>query len=127
MNLLIYKIVLYRENIFKLVHEGGEDMDTVLFEHLYAACFHAIQRFCYYKLPSKSDGDDILQEVAIAAWTCRDSVRNADAFKPWLTRIAANKIRDFYRRRAKQLNIEFEEITELSLSDSRYGSNFSAS
>jgi hypothetical protein len=35
--------------------------------------------------------------------------------------IAANKIRDFYRRRAKQLDVPLEETCELSLVDSRCG------
>ena len=35
--------------------------------------------------------------------------------------IAANKIRDFYRRRAKQLDMPLDETYELSLVDSRYG------
>jgi RNA polymerase sigma factor (sigma-70 family) len=88
---------------------------------MYAECFDAIQRFCYFKLPGKIDGDDVLQDVAVAAWSHRESVRSADSFKPWLMQIAANKIRDFYRRRAKQLDVPLEEICELSLADSRYG------
>ena len=96
-------------------------MDTETFEQLYAACYSAVQRFCYYKLPSKTDGDDILQEVALAAWSRRESIRNADAFKPWILQIAANKIRDFYRKRAKQFDVPLDEINELVLTDSRYG------
>jgi len=95
--------------------------DRISFERMYAENFSAVQRFCYFKLPSKADGDDVLQEVALAAWLHCESVRNADSFKPWILQIAANKIRDFYRKRAKSLDISFDEISEISLADSRYG------
>ena len=101
--------------------QGGEDTDTESFERMYADCYNSVQRFCYFKLPSKIDGDDILQEVALSAWSHRESVRNADSFKPWLLQIAANKIRDFYRRRVKQLDVSLEDINELVLADSRFG------
>ena len=88
---------------------------------MYAECFNAVQRLCYFKLPSKSDGDDVLQEIALAAWQHRKSIRNIQAFKPWLLQIAANKIRDFYRRRAKQLDVPLDEFKEFSPTSSRYG------
>lgn len=88
---------------------------------MYAECFHAIQRFCYFKLPSKADGDDMLQEVALAAWSRRESLRNTGAFKPWLMQIAANKIRDFYRKRARHSDIPLDEVSELSLTYSLFG------
>jgi len=88
---------------------------------MYAACFGALQRYCYFKLPSRADGDDVLQQVALAAWLRRDSLRNAEAFKSWLLQIAANQVRDFYRRRAKQLEIPLDELNEATLTDSRFG------
>jgi RNA polymerase sigma factor (sigma-70 family) len=92
-----------------------------MFERLYAGCFKALQRFCYLKLPSKADGDDVLQEVALAAWSHRESVRNPAAFKPWLLQIAANKIRDFYRKRAKQFDLPLDETVDTIITQSRFG------
>ena len=96
-------------------------MDTAEFERLYAECFSAIQRFCYYKLPGKADGDDILQEVSLTAWSRRDSIRSADSFKQWLLKIAVNKCNDFYRNLAKRHEIDYGEITDTVVSMSRYG------
>ena len=96
-------------------------MDRKVFERMYAECFGAVQRFCYFKLPSKIDGDDVLQEVALAAWMHCESVKKEESFKPWLLQIAANKIRDFYRKRAKQFDISLDDVSELSSTDSRYG------
>jgi len=42
-------------------------MDKTTFERIYAEYFGAVRRFCYFKLPSEIDGDDVLQGVALAA------------------------------------------------------------
>jgi hypothetical protein len=47
------------------MYQGDKNTDIELFEQMYADCFNALQRFCYYKIPSKTDGDDVLQEVAL--------------------------------------------------------------
>jgi RNA polymerase sigma factor (sigma-70 family) len=102
-------------------YQWSEDTEDTAFKRMYAECFDAIQRFCYFKLPGKTDGDDVIQEVALAAWSKRESVRSEGSFKPWLMQIAANKIRDFYRRRAKQFDVPLDETCELSLAHSRRG------
>ena len=95
--------------------------DRITFELLYGEQFSALQRFCYFKLPSKADGDDVLGEIALSAWTHSDSLRDDASFKPWIFQIAANKIRDFYRRRANRLDISLDDISELQIADSRFG------
>ena len=87
---------------------------------MYAECFSALQRFCNFKLPDKAISDDSLQEIALAAWLHRDTLRKTDAFKPWILRIAANKICDFYRMRTKELYMPLENINEWLLTDSRF-------
>jgi len=96
-------------------------MDKIEFENLYLSCKSALERFVYYKLPSKSDGDDILQEVAISAFKNMTEINNPDSFKPWILKIAANKCNDFYRSLAKRHEIPLDEITENVVSKSRYG------
>jgi RNA polymerase sigma-70 factor (ECF subfamily) len=96
-------------------------MDTAAFERLYATHFGALQRYCNFKLPSKPDADDVLQDVALAAWTHHESVWSDEAFKPWLLKIAANKTRDFYRKRARQLCLPLDGGTEITFQSSRLG------
>jgi RNA polymerase sigma factor (sigma-70 family) len=91
---------------------------------MYAECRSALQRLCRYKLPSIADGDDVLQDTALTAWANRGAVKNAESFKPWIFRIAANKCNDFYRKRARSQDIPFDELTELielRLAQTRYG------
>jgi len=74
-------------------------------------------------MPSKTDTDDILQETLLAAYLQRNALKNTDAFKPWLLRIAANKCNDFYRKYSKQqeVSIESDTVLENALSQSQYG------
>ena len=72
-------------------------------------------------MPSKTDGDDIIQEIALTAWTRRESVRSIGAFKAWLLRIATNKCNDFYRKRITQSELPLEPENNVILHHSRYG------
>jgi len=75
-------------------------MDHTQFTKLLAECENAVKRFVYYKTPSKADGDDVLQETLLIAYTRRESLNQPEKFKAWLLSIAANKCNDFYRARA---------------------------
>lgn len=98
-------------------------MDSTEFTSLMSDCENALKRFVYFKMPSKFDGDDVLQEIMLAAYTRRDTLKNPDGFKAWLFRIAANKCNDFYRKRAKlpEALPESEAALDNALSQSRYG------
>ena len=96
-------------------------MDNAEFERRIADCENALKRYVYFKTPTKADGDDVLQETLFAAYRCRDSVKNADSFKPWLLRIAASKCADFYRERAKRSELPLDDVPESALTYSRYG------
>lgn len=80
-----------------------------------------MKRFAYYKLPSKADGDDVLQEALLAAYRNRDSIKSAESFKPWLLRILAKKCNDFYRSRIAQQELPLEDFSETQMIQSRFG------
>ena len=96
-------------------------MEKAEFEKRYISCKSALERFVYYKMPNKSDGEDILQDVALTAFKNRHTVKNSETFKAWILKIAANKCNDFYRKIAKQNEISFGEITENIVSKNHYG------
>ncbi|MCL2772589.1 MAG: sigma-70 family RNA polymerase sigma factor [Oscillospiraceae bacterium] len=96
-------------------------MDTIEFEKLFLSCKSILERFVYYKMHSKSDGDDILQEVAISAFKHIAEIKNPDSLKPWILKIAANKCNDFYRNLAKRYEIPLDELTENIVSMNQYG------
>ena len=70
--------------------QEATDMDH-LFEMLLEEHRAAVERFVRFRLPSKPDADDTLQEVYIAAYQKFAQLKNRDAFKAWLLAIARNK------------------------------------
>jgi len=102
---------------------GGDSINDLEFATHIASCENALKRFVYYKMPSKADGEDVLQETLLTAYLQRSTLKNVDAFKPWLLRIASNKCNDFYRKHVKrqEIAIESDAVLENSLSQSRYG------
>lgn len=91
------------------------------FEKLLCECRGAIERFVNFKLPSKFDADDVLQDVSIAASAKFDTLKDKSNFKAWILGIARNKCNDYYRKHAKRMEIPLEEIRETALSYGRFG------
>ena len=50
-------------------------------------------------LPTDEDAEDAVQEAVCAAFAHRDTLRDAEKFKPWMLRILTNKCYDCCRRR----------------------------
>ena len=52
------------------------------------------------------DAEDAVQEAICAAFARRDSLRDAEKFKPWMLRILANKCYDACRRRRNTSDLD---------------------
>ena len=61
-------------------------------------------------LRSEADREDAVQEAILKAWEKRDSLKNDDAFRAWVTRILVNECYDICRRSGKV--IVLDEIPE---------------
>lgn len=91
------------------------------FEILLNECRSAVERFVRFKLSSKPDADDVLQETYLTAFQKFDMLIDKSHFKAWIISIARNKCSDYYRRQMKSNDISFEELPEFPLTASRYG------
>ena len=91
------------------------------FEKLLEAERVSVERFVRFRLNSKADADDVLQEVFLTAYQKFSQIKNKNAFKAWMISIARNKCTDYYRKKAAQYEIPIDEITQSELSDGRYG------
>ena len=91
------------------------------FEILLNECKNAVERFVWFKLSSKADADDILQETYLTAFQKFDTLADKSHFKAWIISIARNKCNDYYRRKAKSVDVSINELTEQPLTASRYG------
>ena len=50
-----------------------------------------------------------------------NQLKNKDSFKPWIISIARNKCNDYFRERAKLLELPVEELLETKLMPDRHG------
>lgn len=93
-----------------------DDFDELLeAERIYA------ERYVRFRIASKADADDVLQEVYLAAYQKFSQLKNKESFKAWLISIAKNKCSDYFRMKARQLEIPIDRLTEIAFSSSRYG------
>ena len=91
------------------------------FEKLLEAERASVERFVRFRLNSKADADDVLQEVFLVACQKFYQLNNKGSFKAWIISIARNKCKDYFREKATQYEIPIDEITERELSDGRHG------
>lgn len=91
------------------------------FEILLSGCHNAVERFVRFKLPSKPDADDVLQETYLTAFRKFDTLADRSHFRAWIISIARNKCNDYYRSRTRNTDISIDELSELPLAASRYG------
>jgi RNA polymerase sigma-70 factor, ECF subfamily len=71
--------------------------DRDAFGHLYALFAPLVHGVLLCRVP-RSDVDDLAQDVFLQAMRRLGSLRNAEAFGPWLAAIARNRARDHWRR-----------------------------
>lgn len=71
--------------------------DQAAFEHLYARYAPMVHGILLARVP-RTDVDDLVQEVFVAAWQRLGSLREAGAFGGWLAMIARNRATDFHRQ-----------------------------
>lgn len=66
-------------------------------------------------MPSAEDAEDVLQESFLAAFRQFQSLKNEESFKAWLLGIARHKCNDYFRKKAKLLEIPLDEVHESKL------------
>ena len=91
------------------------------FANLLEAERASVARFVRFRISSKEDADDVLQEIFLTAYQKFTQLKNKDSFKAWIISIARNKCNDYFRKKATQYEIPIDELTEKELSDGRLG------
>ncbi|MDJ0811571.1 MAG: RNA polymerase sigma factor [Desulfobacterales bacterium] len=69
------------------------------FQQLMAIYEDKIYRMIFFRTRSRLDAEDICQDVFIQAFKSLKRLKDPDRFAGWLFRIAANRVKDHYRRR----------------------------
>lgn len=92
-----------------------------LFEQLLEEYGVIAERFVKFRIPIRTDAEDVLQEVYTLAYQKFFQLNNKDSFKFWLLSIARNKCNDYFRKQAVRLEMPIEALEEKQFTDSRHG------
>ena len=96
--------------------------DTVTeFESLLQMHLQPLQRYVHYKISNRHDAEDILQEICLTASQRFASLKDKSAFKAWLIGIAGHKCTDYYRRKARMMEIPLDALSSSALRVGRCG------
>ncbi len=87
------------------------------FEKLLELERNALERYVYFKVNNKADAQDIIQDIYLSAFKNFELLKSKDFFKPWLISIARNRCNDYYRKKAKQQELSFDNLSERELSE----------
>lgn len=79
------------------------------FEELLSKYGKGAETYVKYKVSVKEDAEDILQETYVQAFNSIDSLKDEEAFRPWLISIARNKVNDYYRKKADVTEVPFDD------------------
>lgn len=86
------------------------DFEKLLHDHR-----RDVERFVRFRLMSVTDAEDVLQEIWLAAFRQFSSLRNEENFKAWIIGIARHKCNDYFRKKAKLLEIPIDDVFENKL------------
>ena len=75
---------------------GNKTALEQLVDHFYGDIFGMV----YYRLPSRMDAEDLTQEIFMQMIKSLPNLKDSRLLKPWLFRIAVNRIRDFHRKKS---------------------------
>jgi RNA polymerase sigma-70 factor (ECF subfamily) len=86
------------EQVTQLVERAGRG-DRAAVEELVELFRGDVFRLVYYRTRSRLDAEDITQEIMITMFKELSSLRDASRFKPWLYRMAVNRVHDYHRKK----------------------------
>ncbi|MGA2228012.1 MAG: RNA polymerase sigma factor [Syntrophobacteraceae bacterium] len=83
--------------ISSLVVQAREG-DRNAFEKLIEIHQDEIFRLVYFRTRSRMDSEDLTQDIFMSAFRYLPQLKDSDRFRPWLYRIALNRVHDFHRK-----------------------------
>lgn len=86
------------------------------FDRLLQKEMTVLERFVKFRIGNAHDADDVLQETCMAAFRSYDGLKDESLFKSWLLGISRHKCNDYFREKAKSLEIPIDELRESVLS-----------
>ena len=78
--------------------EQAKGGDSLAFEKLMEIHQDEIFRLVYFRTRSRMDSEDLTQDIFMSAFRYLPQLKESDRFRPWLYRIALNRVHDFHRK-----------------------------
>jgi len=75
---------------------GNKNSLEQLVDYFYGDIF----RMVYYRIPSRMDAEDLTQEIFMQMIKSILNLKDSSLIRPWLFRLALNRIRDFHRKKS---------------------------
>jgi RNA polymerase sigma-70 factor (ECF subfamily) len=88
------------DNWIAQLAEKGKKGNNASLERLVDHFYGDIFRMVYYRIPSQMDAEDLTQDIFRQMIKSLPNLKDPDKLKPWLFRLALNRIRDFYRKKS---------------------------
>ncbi len=85
------------EQLSTLVEKAREG-DRDAFEKLITLHQDEIFRLVFFRTRSRIDSEDLTQDIFLSAFKYLPQLKDSDRFRPWLYRIALNRVNDFHRK-----------------------------
>ncbi len=80
-----------------------------------------LRRYVLYKISQPEDAEDVLQSVLLTAYRQRHTLKDISAFRAWLIGIARHQVQDYYRQKARQMEIPLDRVAEDTFTCNRAG------
>ncbi|MGN1345545.1 MAG: RNA polymerase sigma factor [Eubacteriales bacterium] len=77
------------------------ELETLLTEN-----YGALQRYIKFRIADRTAADDLVQDVCLTVLTHGETLRQPESFRPWLYRIARNRLNDFYRTSSREIQTD---------------------
>ncbi len=68
--------------------------------------YAALERYIKFRISDKTLADDLVQDICLIVLTHGESLRQPESFRPWLYRIARNKLNDVWRSPSREIQTD---------------------
>ena len=92
-----------------------DDASATAFDVLCSAHLPVLKRYLFQKIANAADAEDVLQEVLLSAYRSFPTLQDAGRFKGWLIAIASRRCADYYKAKAKRLEIPLDAMDERAI------------
>jgi len=93
----------------KFIVNGGEILDKEKYDKLIAETAKTIFSYCRARTNSKEDAEDLSQEIILKLLIKQENLRDDRAFYGFMWTIAGNVCKEWYKKRAKNIECELDE------------------